>query len=69
MADPASQPTAEAPWPDRVKEASQRIARAEAFVRDLLIVMGQPHDAEDEQLVRDTAQRVLLAIYGRKLPR
>ena len=46
----------------RTNEALDRLARAEAFVRDCLSCMGQPQDASDPWLVRGVALDVLAAV-------
>lgn len=50
-------------------DRNRRLDHAEDYVRDALRIMGQHEDAANPAMVRETAERVLLAIYGRNLPR
>lgn len=48
---------------------ADRLRHAEDYVRDMFRIMGQDADADNPSMVRETAHRVLLAVYGRRLPR
>ncbi len=50
-------------------DRNRRLDHAEDYVRDVLRLMGQHDDAANPAMVRETAERVLLAVYGRNLPR
>jgi hypothetical protein len=45
----------------------ERVIHAEAYVRDVLRIMGQHKDADNSEHVRSTALKVLKSIYGRRV--
>lgn len=64
-----SEPETTEDYADRLVRADERLHHAEDYVRDALRIMGQHKDADDPVMVRETAHRVLLSLYGRRMPR